>query len=335
MQNKKRLRNAAITGVGMYAPEKILDNKYFESIVDTNDEWIRTRTGIEERRIMENGATSDMATKAVEDLLQSTNTSAEEIDAIIVATVTPDMLFPATACLVQDNIGAKNAWGFDLSAACSGFLYALQTGAGLIEGGQLNKVVVVGADKMSSIVDYTDRNSCIIFGDAASAVLLEPTDNLDFGIQDSVLVCDGSGRDKLYLKGGGSLNPATEETVKNKMHYLFQDGKAVFKVAVKQMAEVSVQVMERNNLTADDIAFLVPHQANKRIIDATANRMGLDKDKVMINIQKYGNTTAATIPLCLTEFYRDGKVKKGDKLILSAFGGGFTFGSIYLVWSID
>lgn len=335
MQNKKRLRNAAITGVGMYAPEKILDNKYFESIVDTNDEWIRTRTGIEERRIMENGATSDMATKAVEDLLQSSNTSAEEIDAIIVATVTPDMLFPATACLVQDNIGAKNAWGFDLSAACSGFLYALQTGASLIEGGQFNKVVVVGADKMSSIVDYTDRNNCIIFGDAASAVLLEPTDNLDFGIQDSVLVCDGSGRDKLYLKGGGSLNPASEETVKNKMHYLFQDGKAVFKVAVKQMAEVSVQVMERNNLTADDIAYLVPHQANKRIIDATANRMGLDKDKVMINIQKYGNTTGATIPLCLTEFYRDGKVKKGDKLILSAFGGGYTFGSIYLVWSID
>ena len=335
MHNKKRLRNAAITGVGMYAPEKILDNKYFESIVDTNDEWIRTRTGIEERRIMENGATSDMATKAVEDLLQSTNTSAEEIDAIIVATVTPDMLFPATACLVQDNIGAKNAWGFDLSAACSGFLYALQTGASLIEGGQFNKVVVVGADKMSSIVDYTDRNNCIIFGDAASAVLLEPTDNLDFGIQDSVLVCDGSGRDKLYLKGGGSLNPASEETVKNKMHYLFQDGKAVFKVAVKQMAEVSVQVMERNNLTADDIAYLVPHQANKRIIDATANRMGLDKDKVMINIQKYGNTTAATIPLCLTEYYRDGKVMKGDKLILSAFGGGYTFGSIYLVWSID
>lgn len=333
--NKKRLINAAITGVGMYAPEKVLDNKYFESIVDTNDEWIRTRTGIEERRIMENGATSDMATKAVEDLLQSSNTSAEEIDAIIVATVTPDMLFPATACLVQDNIGAKNAWGFDLSAACSGFLYALQTGASLIEGGQFNKVVVVGADKMSSIVDYTDRNSCIIFGDAASAVLLEPTDNLDFGIQDSVLVCDGSGRDKLYLKGGGSLNPATEETVKNKMHYLFQDGKAVFKVAVKQMAEVSVQVMERNNLTADDIAYLVPHQANKRIIDATANRMGLDKDKVMINIQRYGNTTGATIPLCLTEFYRDGKVKKGDKLILSAFGGGYTFGSIYLVWSID
>jgi len=335
MQNKKRLRNAAITGVGMYAPEKILDNKYFESIVDTNDEWIRTRTGIEERRIMENGATSDMATKAVEDLLQSTNTSAEEIDAIIVATVTPDMLFPATACLVQDNIGAKNAWGFDLSAACSGFLYALQTGAGLIEGGQFNKVIVIGADKMSSIVDYTDRNSCIIFGDGASAVLLEPTDNLDYGIQDSVLVCDGSGRDKLYLKGGGSLNPTTEETVKNKMHYLVQDGKAVFKVAVKQMAEVSVNLMKNNNLKAEDITYLVPHQANKRIIDATANRMGIDKDKVMINIQKYGNTTAATIPLCLTEYYRDGKVKKGDKLILSAFGGGFTFGAIYLVWSID
>ena len=335
MQTKKRLRNAAITGVGMYVPDKILDNKYFESIVDTNDEWIRTRTGIQERRILENGATSDLATKAVEDLLSSTGTSPEDIDAIIVATVTPDMFFPATACLVQDNIGAKNAWGFDLSAACSGFLYALQTGASLIEGGQFNKVVVVGADKMSSIVDYTDRNTCILFGDAASAVLLEPTEDLNYGVQDSVLICDGSGRDKLYMEGGGSLNPPTHQTVDKKMHYLFQDGKSVFKVAVKQMADVSAEIMEKNNLTSEDVAYLVPHQANLRIIDATAKRMGLEPEKVMINIQKYGNTTAATIPLCLTEYYRDGKVKKGDKLILSSFGGGFTFGSMYVVWSID
>ncbi|MCF8240019.1 MAG: ketoacyl-ACP synthase III [Melioribacteraceae bacterium] len=333
--NKKRLINAKVTGVGMYVPEKVLDNKYFESIIDTNDEWIRTRTGIRERRMLENGATSDLATKAVEDLIKTSNLDPKEIDCIIVATVTPDMFFPATACLVQNNIGADHAWGYDLSAACSGFLFALQSGASLIEGGSYKKVVVVGADKMSSIVDYTDRNNCILFGDGAAAVLLEPTENMDDGIKDSLLRCDGSGKESLHMLGGGSLNPPTHDTVDNKMHYLFQDGKAVFKVAVKGMADVSVEMMEQNDLKSEDIAFLVPHQANLRIIDATANRMGITRDKVMINIEKYGNTTAATIPLCLVEYYRDGKLKKGDKLILAAFGAGFTWGSMYMVWSMD
>jgi len=335
MADKKRYFNAQITGVGMYVPDKVLDNKYFESIVDTNDEWIRTRTGIVERRILENGATSDMATKAVEDLMATSGLKPEEIDAIIVATVTPDYFFPATACLVQDNIGAKNAWGFDLSAACSGFLFALQTGASLIEGGAYKKVVVIGADKMSAIVDYTDRNTCILFGDAASAVLLEPTEDLSLGLQDSLFHCDGSGKDALIMKGGGSAFPPTRETVDNKMHYIYQDGRAVFKVAVKGMADISVEIMEKHGLKGEDIAYLVPHQANMRIIDATAQRMGINRDKVMINIQKYGNTTGATIPLCLTEWYRDGKLKKGDKLILAAFGGGYTWGSSYLVWRMD
>lgn len=327
--------NAQITGVGMYAPEKVLDNKYFESIVETNDEWILTRTGIRERRMMVDGATSDMAANAINDLLKSKNMTAEEIDVIIVATVTPDMFFPATACLVQDKIGAKNAWGFDLSAACSGFLFALQTGASLVESGAYKKVVVVGADKMSSIVDYTDRNTCILFGDAASAVLLEPSEDLNYGMKDTLLFCDGSGKDALHMKAGGSLRPATHETVDNKMHYIYQDGKAVFKVAVKGMADVSYDIMKKNNLESNDVAYLVPHQANLRIIDATAERMGISKDKVMINIDKYGNTTAATIPLCLTEYYRDGKLKKGDNLILSAFGAGYTWGAIYLTWSLD
>ena len=331
---KNGKRRAIVTGVGMYAPEKILDNAFFEKIVDTNDEWIRSRTGIIERRILENGATSDLATKAAEDLLKSINMSAEEIDAIIVATVTPDMFFPATACLVQNNIGAKNAWGFDLSAACSGFLFAFQTGCSLIESGRYKKVMVIGADKMTSIVDYTDRNNCILFGDAAAAVLLEPTEDESLGMQDSLLKVDGSGKDALYMLGGGSLNPPTHETVDKKMHYLYQDGKAVFKVAVKGMADISYDIMQKNNLTSDDIAYLVPHQANLRIIAATAERMGISKDKVMINIDRYGNTTAATIPLCLVEYYRNGKIKKGDKLILSAFGAGYTWGAIYLVWAI-
>ena len=333
MQSNKL--NAAITAVGMYVPDKVLDNKYFESIIDTNDEWIKTRTGISERRILESGATSDLAANAIKDLLESKKMSAEEIEVIIVATVTPDMFFPATAALVQEKIGASNAWGFDLSAACSGFLFALQTGASFIESGKYKKVIVVGADKMSSIVDYTDRNTCILFGDAASAVLLEPSEDSNFGLLDSILRVDGSGKESLYMKGGGSLNPASEETVKNKMHYIFQDGKAVFKVAVKGMADVSVEMMEKHNLVGEDVAYLVPHQANLRIIDATANRMGITKDKVMINIDRYGNTTAATIPLCLTEYYRNGKLKKGDKLILAAFGAGFTWGSSYLVWSMD
>jgi len=331
---KEKKYSAIITAVGMYVPDKILDNAYFESIVDTNDEWIRTRTGIKERRILENGATSDLATLAVNDLLEQHNVNPAEIDVIIVATVTPDMLFPATACLVQERIGANEAWGFDLSAACSGFLFAYQTGCAFVESGQYKKVLVIGADKMSSIVDYTDRNNSILFGDGAAAVLLEPSEDLSMGLQNSTLRIDGEGKDKLYMSGGGSLNPPSHETVDKKMHYIYQNGKAVFKVAVVGMADVSYELMQKNNLTSDDIAFLVPHQANKRIIDATGERMGLSKDKVMMNIDKYGNTTAATIPLCLVEYYRDGKLKKGDKLILSAFGAGYTWGSSYLVWSI-
>ncbi|MFB3057256.1 MAG: beta-ketoacyl-ACP synthase III [Ignavibacteriaceae bacterium] len=331
---KTKKYSAIITAVGMYVPDKILDNAYFESIMDTTEEWITTRTGIKERRILENGATSDLATKATEDLLQQHNVNPEDIDVIIIATVTPDMLFPATACLVQERIGANNAWGFDLSAACSGFLFAYQTGCAFIESGQYKKVLVIGADKMSSILDYSDRNSCILFGDGAAAVLLEQSEDLNLGLQDSTLRIDGVGKDKLLMSGGGSLNPPTHETIDKRMHYLYQDGKAVFKVAVIGMADVSYELMQKNNLTSDDIAFLVPHQANKRIIDATGNRMGLDSDKVMINIDKYGNTTAATIPLCLVEYYRDGRIKKGDKLILSAFGAGYTWGSSYLVWAI-
>jgi len=316
-------------------PDKVLDNAYFEKIVDTSDEWIKTRTGISERRIIEKGATSDLATGAAKDLLKSRNISADEIDVIIVATVTPDMFFPATACIVQNNIGAKNAWGFDLSAACSGFLFAFQTGCSLIESGKYKKVMVIGADKMSSIVDYADRNNCILFGDAGAAVLLEPTEDTNYGLIDSILKVDGSGQEALHMKGGGSLNPPSHETVDKKMHYLYQDGKAVYKVAVKGMADISYEIMKKNNLKSEDIAYLVPHQANLRIIDATAERMGIGKDKVMININKYGNTTAATIPSCLVDYYRAGKLKKGDKLIFSAFGAGYTWGATYVVWGMD
>jgi len=327
--------NAIVTAVGMYVPEKILDNKYFEQIVDTNDEWIITRTGIKERRILENGATSDLATLAAEDLFEKHNINRQEIDVVIVATVTPDMFFPATATIVQHKLGLPNVWGFDLSAACSGFLFALQTGASLIESGRYKKVLVIGADKMSSIVDYTDRNTCILFGDAGSAFLLEPTEDLNFGLKNSILRVDGSGKDFLHMLGGGSLNPPTHETVDKKWHYIYQDGKAVFKVAVKGMADVSVEVMEASGLKSEDVAYLVPHQANMRIIDATAERMGVSKDKVMINIDRYGNTTAATIPSCITEYYRAGKLKKGDNLILAAFGAGYTWGASHLVWAID
>ncbi|MCZ7613459.1 MAG: ketoacyl-ACP synthase III [Ignavibacteriaceae bacterium] len=311
------------------------DNKYFESIIETTEEWILTRTGIKERRILEKGATSDLATNAALDLIKKHKINPEEIDCIIVATVTPDMFFPATACLVQKRIGAINAWGFDLEAACSGFLFAFQTGCALVESGQYKKVMVIGADKMSSIVDYTDRNNCILFGDGASAVLLEPSEDKRIGLQDSILRVDGSGEAALHMKGGGSLNPPTHNTVDSKLHYLYQDGKAVFKVAVKGMADVSYELMQQNKLKSEDIAYLVPHQANLRIIDATAERMGLSKDKVMINIDRYGNTTAATIPSCLTEYYRNGKIKKGDKLILAAFGAGYTWGACYIVWAID
>ncbi len=333
MSNKKF--NAIVTAVGMYVPDKILDNKYFEKIVDTNDEWIVTRTGIKERRILENGATSDLAFLAAKDLIEKHNVNKDEIDVLIIATVTPDMFFPATATIVQHKLGLKNVWGFDLSAACSGFLFALQSGVSLIESGRYKKVLVIGADKMSSIVDYTDRNTCILFGDAGSAFLLELTEDLNYGFKNSILRIDGSGGEYLHMLGGGSLNPSTYETVDKRWHYIYQDGKAVFKVAVKGMADVSVEVLEISGLKSEDVAYLVPHQANMRIIDATAERMGVSKEKVMINIDRYGNTTAATIPSCITEYYRAGKLKKGDNLILAAFGAGYTWGASHLVWAID
>jgi 3-oxoacyl-[acyl-carrier-protein] synthase-3 len=331
---KEKKYSAIVTGVGMFVPDKIYDNAYMETIVDTTDDWITARTGIKERRILENGATSDLAANAALDLIKAHDVNPDEIDLIIVASVTPDMFFPSTACLVQRKIGASTAWGYDISAACSGFLFAFQTGCSFVESGQYNKVLVIGADKMSSITDYTDRNTCILFGDAGAAVLIEPSEDKSLGLQDYILRIDGSGEESLYMLGGGSLNPPTHETVDKKMHYLFQDGKAVFKVAVKGMADVSYELMQKNGLTGDDVAYLVPHQANMRIITATAERMGLGIDKVMVNIEKYGNTTAATIPLCLVEYYRDGKINKGDKIILSAFGAGYTWGSSLLVWGI-
>ncbi len=326
---------ATITAVGHYVPERILSNRDLETMVDTTDEWIRTRTGIEERRILDDGATSDLGARAVQALLANRGLTPDQIDLIIVATVTPDMFFPSTACLIQEKVKAKNAWGFDLSAACSGFLFALITGAQFVENGVHKRVVVVGADKMSSITDYTDRNTCILFGDAAAAVLLEPTDDMSSGILDHILRCDGSGEPALNMRGGGSLNPPTHETVDKNMHVLFQDGKAVFKVAVVGMADVSVEIVERNKLSGHDIDWLVPHQANMRIIDATAERMGIDRSKVMININRYGNTTAATIPLCLSEWWQAGKVRKGQRLVLAAFGAGYTWGSILLRWTAD
>lgn len=327
--------HAAITAVGHYVPEKILSNADLEKMVDTTDEWIYTRTGIRERRILEHGATSDLGAKAIEAMLKRRGIGPEEIDVIIVATVTPDMFFPPTACVIQEKIGAKKAWGFDVSAACSGFLFSLVVGAQFIQTGVYKKVVVVGADKMSSITDYTDRNNCILFGDAGAAVLLEPTTDPNVGIIDQILYCDGSGGEYLHMKGGGSLNPPTHGTVDKKMHFIFQDGKAVFKVAVIGMAEVSAEIMKRHNLTGDDVDYLVPHQANLRIIDACRERMGLDPSKVMINIDKYGNTTAATIPLCLSEWWQNGKLKRGNTLVLSSFGAGYTWGAILVKWGID
>lgn len=327
------VKRAKISAVGHYLPEDRMTNKDLEKLVDTNDEWIRTRTGIEERRILKDKdkATSYMATKAAEDTLSARGISASEIDVIIVATVTPDYLFPAAACLVQKNIGAINAFAFDLSAACSGFLYALTTGNMYIESGRANKVLVIGADKMTSILDMEDRSTCILFGDGAAAVLLEASDD-ETGIIDYKHYTDGDLECSLYQPAGGSMNPATEETVLNKQHFLQQDGKAVFKKATMGMADVSLEIMQRNNLTAEDVAWLVPHQANLRIIDATARRMGLSNEKVMININKYGNTTSATIPLCLFD-WKD-KLNYGDNIILAAFGGGFTWGAVYLTWGI-
>ena len=323
---------AAITAVGGFVPEDKLTNFDLEKMVDTNDEWIRTRTGISERRILKGAgkATSDMVVPAVRQLCEKRGISPDEIDCMIVGTVTPDMVFPATANIACDKLGARNAFGFDVSAACSGFLYTLTLGATLIESGRYKKVVVVGADKMSAIVDYNDRATCIIFGDGAGAVLLEPTED-GTGILDSILRSDGSGCQYLHMKAGGSLKPASIETVTAREHYAFQDGQPVFKAAVKGMADISAELLEKNNLTGDDIAWLVPHQANLRIIDATANRMGLPREKVMINIDRYGNTTAATIPLCLWEW--EDKMKKGDNIVLSAFGGGFTWGATLVKWA--
>lgn len=323
---------AAITAVGGYVPEDKLTNLDLERMVDTKDEWICTRTGIEERRILkgEGKATSDMGAPCVLQICEKRGISPEEIDCIICATVTPDMLFPSTANLISAKVGAKNAFSFDISAACSGFLYALTLGASLIESRRYKKVVVVGSDKMSSIVDYSDRTTCIIFGDGAGAVLLEP--NFDgFGVLDSILRSDGTGCQHLHMKAGGSLKPASHETVNNKEHYIYQEGQAVFKFAVKGMADVSAELLERNGLTSDDIAWLVPHQANKRIIDATANRLGLPEEKVMLNIQRYGNTTAGTIPLCLWDWKQ--KLNKGDNIVLAAFGGGFTWGATLVKWA--
>ena len=325
---------ASITAVDGWVPDYILTNQELEKMVDTNDEWITTRTGIKERRILkgEGLGTSDMGARAAKKLLEKRGISASEIDMIICATATPDMLFPSTACVIADKIEATNAFAFDLMAACSGFLFSVATAAKYIESGFSKKILVIGADKMSSIVDYKDRQTCIIFGDGAGVVLMEPSVN-GMGIEDCILKSNGEGRHYLHMKGGGSVRPASHETVNLKEHFIHQEGQTVFKFAVKGMADVSAEILKRNNLTGDDIAWLVPHQANKRIIDATANRMGIGSDKVMLNIQRYGNTTNATIPLCLWEWEK--KLNKGDNIILAAFGGGFTWGSIFLKWGYE
>jgi 3-oxoacyl-[acyl-carrier-protein] synthase-3 len=325
---------AAITGINAWVPDYILTNQELEKMVDTSDEWITTRTGIKERHILkgEGKGTSDLGAEAVKGLLNKTNTDPLDVDLVILATVTPDMLFPASANIISEKTGMKNAWSYDLNAACSGFIYALDTAAKFVESGRYKKVVVVGADKMSSIVDYTDRTTCIIFGDAGGAVLLEPETN-GYGMIDSKFYTDGTGKIHLHQKAGGSVKPPSYETIDAREHFIYQEGQSVFKFAVRGMADVSVEMMERNSLKAEDVAYLVPHQANLRIIDATARRMGINKDKVMINIQRFGNTTNGTIPLCLWEW--EDKLKKGDNIILAAFGGGFTWGAIYLKWAYD
>lgn len=325
---------AAITAVGGYVPDYVLTNAELEKMVDTSDEWIRTRTGISERRILkgENRGISEMAVPAVQNLLEKRGISAEEIDCMICCTVTPDMMFPATANIICDKIGARNAFGFDLSAACSGFLFGVTTGTSFIESGRYKKVVIVGSDKMSAIVDYTDRKTCVLFGDGAGAILLEPNTE-GYGILDSILKSDGSGAHYLKMPAGGSRKPASIATVTAKEHFIYQEGQPVFKFAVKGMADVSYELIERNHLTGNDITWLVPHQANKRIIDATAHRMDLDPAKVMINIQRYGNTTSATIPLCLWDWEK--QLRKGNLLVFAAFGGGFTWGATLVKWAYD
>ncbi|KAA0207787.1 ketoacyl-ACP synthase III [Ignavibacteria bacterium CHB1] len=333
MQNSARI-NAKITSVGHYVPDFVIDNKFFEGILDTSDEWITERTGIKERRwLTADKPTSFMAEKAIKQVLENRGIGPEDIDMIIVGTVTPDMIYPSTACLLQEKIGAKNIWGFDILAACSGFIFALINGVQFIQSGNFKKVLVVGADKMSAILNIQDRNSAILFGDAAGAVLLEPEEDKNEGIIDWIMNIDGSGAKNLFQLGGGSLYPASHQTVDDRMHFVYQEGRTVFKDAVKGMADVSYDILEENNLKGKDVAWLVPHQANHRIITATAERMGLSMDKVMVNINKYGNTTAGTIPTCISEYWQAGKVNKGDYLVLSSFGAGYTWGSVLLKWS--
>lgn len=325
--------NANITSIGKFLPDKVLNNSVFEDYLDTTDEWIISRTGIKERHRLENGkASSFMAIKAIEDLFEKTNVSPNEIDAIIVATITPDMVFPSTACIIQNHFKIDNCWGYDLSAACSGFLFGLETGDSLIKSKKYDKVIVVGVDKMSSILDYDDRNTCVLFGDGAGAVLLEPSKN--HGILDCKLGIDGAGAKYLNMPAGGSLNPATKETVKNKMHFVKQNGAAVFKSAVKGMFEITNQIMKSNHITNDNLKLFIAHQANKRIIDATAKKMKLNSEQVMINIDKYANTTAASIPLALCDAYEQRKMDVDDYIILTAFGAGFTWGSCLMKWGI-
>ncbi len=324
--------NATITATAKYLPARVLSNFDLEKMVDTTDEWIRTRTGIETRRLVSEGqASADMATKVTEILLERSGTKKDEIDLIIIATITPDTLFPSTAARVQHNIDAQNCWGFDLSGACTGFLYALETGARFVESGDYKKVIVIGVDTMSSIIDYTDRNTCVLFGDGAGGVLLEPTES-ENGVIDSLLRIDGAGGDSLIMPGGGSLHPASADTVKKKMHYVRQDGKKVFKFAVKGMADISSDILKKNNFTGDDVKLFIPHQANKRIIDAAAKRCRIPNDRVSINIEKYGNTTAGTIPICMDEAVTDGIIKDGDLILTASFGAGFTWGSMLIRW---
>ncbi len=324
---------AAITAVAGYVPDYVLTNAELETMVDTSDEWITSRTGIKERRILkgEGKGTSVLGAEALKKLCEKRGIEPKEIDLLIVATITPDMMFPTTSNIIAAQVGLGHAPSFDMSAACTGFIYGLETAVNFIKSGNYKKVALIGADKMSSITNYKDRNSCILFGDAAAAVLLEPTTE-DYGVMDTVIHSDGNGKNMIYLKGGGSAYPPSHETVDAGMHYFYQDGKAVFKVAVTNMADIAVSMMERNNLSGDDVSYLVPHQANKRIIEAVAKRMGVSMDKVTMNIERYGNTTAATIPLCLWEW--EDKFKKGDNIILAAFGGGFTWGASYIKWAI-
>jgi 3-oxoacyl-[acyl-carrier-protein] synthase-3 len=325
---------AQITGIEHYVPEKVLSNFDLEKMVDTNDEWIVSRTGIRERHIVDKGVgASDLLFPAAQALLKKRGISAEEIDMIIIGTITPDHVFPSTACMLQAKLGAKNAWGFDVSAACSGFLYAMATGSSFIETGRYKKILVCGVDVMSSIIDYEDRATCIIFGDGCGVALLEPTDENDNHIMDYKLHADGTGSQYLNMKAGGSIHPASIETVTNKEHYVFQDGKQVFKSAVTEMANVSADIMEQNGFSGDDLTLFVPHQANLRIVEAAAKRLSLPPEKVIVNLDRYGNTTAGTIPICLSEAQKEGRIKKGDLVLLSAFGGGYTWGSMLLRWA--